>query len=110
MRKDGRPIGSVGRLAAAALLTFCLWSICYPELSFPEGVCQREDGNEMEAKDYEKLLEAPEGRLRIAFSFSGTGERGRAGEPAENPTEAEDGREEKNRGRTGIQGEARRGF
>lgn len=95
-------------LAAAALLLLCFWGVFYPELAFPEQVCQRTDGNALQEEDYKRILNAQKGELRITFSFLEE-KQGKRTETGKNP-EAEEHREDDEIGSTGIQGEARRGI
>ena len=95
-------------LAAAALLLLCFWGVFYPELAFPADVCRRADGSTPEAEDYEKILNAQEGELRVTFSFLKQKPEKRR-EDMKTPDE-EEHREDDEIGSTGIQGEARRGI
>ena len=60
---------AVAAFAAAAFMLLCFWGVFYPELAFPADVCRRADGSAPEAEDYEKILNAQEGELRVTFSF-----------------------------------------
>ena len=79
-------------LAAAALLMLCFWGLFYPELALPPETYQKTDGSAPDASDYEKLLKAEKGELRITFSFLGKkqGKRTEAGQRPETETHRED--------------------
>ena len=108
-QRIGQAVRPAGRLAAAALLAFCFFGVCYPELAFSGDVCERADGKALEAEDYEALLDAPEGGLQITFSFLTPEKRGGDQESAGESDGTEGCREEDNVGSTGMQGETRRG-
>ena len=86
-QRIGQAVRPAGRLAAAALLAFCFFGVCYPELAFSGDVCRKADGSAMEAQDYEALLDAPEGGLQITFSFLTPEKRGGIRNPPESLTE-----------------------
>ncbi len=117
-RKKGRKTGRIPEnggaaerrkqvkgFAAAALLTLCFWSVIYPEFTFAPGVCRKADGSAMSGQDYERLLNAQAGELRIVFSFQ---KEKRTEDQAS--SEMQEDREEDNVGITGMQEKARRGF
>ena len=108
-QRIGQAVRPAGRLAAAALLAFCFFGVCYPELAFSGDVCRKADGSAMEAQDYEAILDAPEGGLQITFSFLTPEKRGGDQESAGESDGTEGCREEDNVGSTGMQGETRRG-
>ena len=99
---------AVAAFAAAAFMLLCFWGVFYPELAFPEQVCQRTDGNALQEEDYKRILNAQKGELRITFSFLEE-KQGKRTETGKNP-EAEEHREDDEIGSTGKQGEARRGI
>lgn len=99
---------AVAAFAAAAFMLLCFWGVFYPELAFPADVCRRADGSAPDAEDYEKILNAQEGELRVTFSFLKQKPEKRR-EDMKTPDE-EEHREDDEIGSTGIQGESRRGI
>ena len=67
--------------------------------------CRKADGSAMSGQDYDRLLNAQAGELRIVFSFQ---KEKRTEDQAS--SEMQEDREEDNVGITGMQEKARRGF